>query len=300
MESEERAALIKAADSTSYAKSAEEFARLTERYSDAVADRMLDLSEMKPVAQVLDIGTGSGLIAMKAAQFGRDVNVTGIDQSVEMLIAARANADAGNRSDQVAFKRMDAENLDLADHVVDVVTSLYVLRHLPSPAKAVAEAYRVLKNGGRAVIAVGAPPSLFSIKGVGAAIDKIQDRVLEAAGRRAVSPGALRKFLDRSKADPVASHAAHHSAGDVSGMCRAAGFRNVRKHWFGQSFNLTPDEFWEVQAVFDSEARSRLEPFNDQALSELRGDFLKECRTIAQLGGKLVYRTGAEIVVAVR
>lgn len=291
---------IKAADSVSYAKSAKHFARLTERFSDSVADHLLDLAGIAPDCAVLDIGTGSGLVAIKGARRERDVKVIGIDQSEEMLAAARANARVGNCSDQVTFRQMDAENLDLTDQVMDVVTSLYVLRHLPNPAKAVAEAHRVLKQRGRAVIAVGAPPSLLSIHGVRAALDRVQDRLLLAAGRRAVSPVALRKFLDRRRVPSYASHAAHHSVGDVGGMCRAAGFSTVRRHWFGQSLHLTAEEFWDVQAVFDSEARSRLEPFDDQALGALREEFLKECRAIAGLGGKLVYRTGAEIFVAVR
>ena len=297
---DDRSVSIKEADIRSYAKSSGDFARLTERYSDAVADHMLILAGSRPGASLLDIGTGSGLVAVKAAIQQPELHATGIDQSQEMLEQARARAKSKGVDTQTTFRSMDAENLDLQDGTIDLVTSLYVLRHLPNPAKAVAEAYRVLRTGGRAVIAVGAPPALLSSDGMRAAIDKLQDRVLESLGRRAVSPAALRKFLDRQGIGPAASHAAHHGAGDVADMYRTAGFTHVRMHWFGQSFALLPEEFWEVQAVFDSEARSRIEPLDPARIAELREEFLTECRVITRRGGKLLYRTGAEIHVADR
>lgn len=291
---------IKRADVKSYAKSAGSFARLTERFSDSIADHMLDLSGIDRGYKVLDIGTGSGLVAIKAATRGNNIHVTGIDQSEEMLEQARVNSKLKGLEKRTSFILMDAEALKMADAEFDVVTSLYVLRHLPDPLKALGEAFRVLKNGRHAVIAIGASPSLFSKAGMRAGFNKIQDRFLELANRRAVAPGALRRFLEYTGVGPEVSHAKNHLAGDLAEMCNAVGFVNVRSHWFSQSFDLTPPEFWDVQAVFDSDARSRIAPLKQSEMKELRGRFLDRCHKIVERGGRLIYRTGAEIYVAER
>lgn len=269
-------------------------------YSNAVASHMLDLAGMGREVELLDIGTGSGLVAIRAAKLGNCKHVTGIDQSKEMLIEARANALAERLGDRVIFRAMDAENLDISDGVIDIVTGLYVLSHLPNPGKAIDEAYRVVKKGGRAVFAVGAPPALLTADGLRAVLDKGQDRLLESLGRRATSPTSLRNFLDRRGVGGQSSHAVQHAKADVAYMYRKAGFRNIQKHWFGQSFDLSPEQFWEVQSIFDSEARSRLSVLGKDVIYHLRAEFLSKCRAIVERGGKLIYRTGAQIYVGER
>jgi ubiquinone/menaquinone biosynthesis C-methylase UbiE len=291
---------IKQSDAQSYAKFSGDFARLTWRYSDAVASHMLDLATISTEDKLLDIGTGSGLVAIKFAKLGNCKQAIGIDQSQEMLAEARAKAVVEQLGDRVVFRAMDAENLDLPDAEIDIVTGLYVLSHLPNPGKAVEESYRMLKKGGHAVFAVGAPPPLPTMDGLRASFVKVQDILLEPLGRRAISPTSLRSFLDRQRIGAQRSHAAHQDTGDVEHMFRAAGFINVQKHWFGQTFDLSLEEFWEVQSVFDSEARSRLDVLDENVVAKLRTEFLAECRAIKGRGGRLIYRTGAQIYIAER
>ena len=86
----------------------------------------------------------------------------------------------------------------------------------------------------------------------------------------------------------------------MSGMLAAVGFKNIRREWWGERFQLTPEEFWDVQAVFDSEARERLTALPDVEVEKLKRKFVSECKVLADRGASLVYRTGAIIYSAER
>jgi len=116
--------------------------------------RVLAFAAAQPGEQVLDVACGTGLVALPAAEaVGPQGHVTGIDISGEMLHAAQRSADERGLSN-VSFARMDAEQLDLPDASFDVVTCALGLMYVPDPAEAVREMRRVLKPGGRMVIAV--------------------------------------------------------------------------------------------------------------------------------------------------
>lgn len=98
--------------------------------------------------KILDVGTGSGIMAFLLAQLGHDV--TGIDLSSGMLEQARNNA-AALKLD-VRFEQSDAEKLPFADQSFDAVVNRIVLWNLPNPEAAFAEWKRVLRPGGRLVV----------------------------------------------------------------------------------------------------------------------------------------------------
>jgi ubiquinone/menaquinone biosynthesis C-methylase UbiE len=104
----------------------------------------------KPL-EVLDVGTGPGVMAFFMAELGH--RVTGIDLSAGMLEQARNNAE-WLRLD-VRFRQGDAENLPFPEHYFDAVVNRIVLWNLPSPERAIQEWTRVLKPGGRLVIIDG-------------------------------------------------------------------------------------------------------------------------------------------------
>jgi SAM-dependent methyltransferase len=95
-----------------------------------------------------DLGCGTGHVAAALAPYV--ANVIAVDRSGEMLQAAKRRVrDLPN----VTVKRGELESLPIADQELDAATLLLVLHHLPDPAAALAEAARVLKPGGRLVIA---------------------------------------------------------------------------------------------------------------------------------------------------
>lgn len=98
----------------------------------------------KSQIEILDIGTGPGFFAILLAQEG--YQVTAIDCTAEMLAEAQENA--GALAEQITWKIMDAQQLELADSSFDLVLSRNLTWVLEDPEQAYREWYRVLKPGG--------------------------------------------------------------------------------------------------------------------------------------------------------
>jgi len=120
----------------------------------AFRDRVLDLARLIPGESVLDVGCGTGTLAIAAKQrVGPSGNVFGIDASTEML--ARAKKKARKARAEVLFRNGLAEAMPFPDGHFDAVLSTVMLHHLPQKTriKCAAEFRRVVKPGGR-VLAV--------------------------------------------------------------------------------------------------------------------------------------------------
>ncbi len=113
--------------------------------------RSLDLLEPRPGAALLDLGCGTGedalALAPRVAPGGR---VLGVDRSTAMIAEARRRA--GGRPG-LEFAEGDALALPVADGVLDGARAERVLLHVDEPARAVGEMMRVLRSGGRIVVA---------------------------------------------------------------------------------------------------------------------------------------------------
>jgi SAM-dependent methyltransferase len=109
--------------------------------------------ELGPGETVVDLGSGAGFDAILAAQMvGAGGRVIGVDMTPAMLAKARANA-AVVALANVEFREGLLEALPVADGAADVVISNGVINLCPDKASALAEAYRVLKPGGRLQVA---------------------------------------------------------------------------------------------------------------------------------------------------
>jgi phosphatidylethanolamine/phosphatidyl-N-methylethanolamine N-methyltransferase len=97
---------------------------------------------------VLEIGVGTGL---SLPLYRRDLRVTGIDLSEDMLLKASRRI-REKKLDNQAVAVMDAGRLAFAGESFDAVAAMYVMTVVPDPAKVMDEIWRVLKPGGEAII----------------------------------------------------------------------------------------------------------------------------------------------------
>ena len=116
-------------------------------------ERMLELARLKSGEAVLDVGCGTGTLAIAAKRkVGPDGAVYGIDASPDMI--PRAGHKAGKAGVDVMFRKETVQALSFPDGRFDVVLSTLMLHHLPKPARAqcVLEIKRVLRPAGRVLI----------------------------------------------------------------------------------------------------------------------------------------------------
>lgn len=115
----------------------------------AFRDRLVVLARLAPGQSVLDIGCGTGSLAMAAKRcLGSAGRVQGIDASPEMI--ARARRKASKSGIDVSFTQGVVESLPFPHRHFDRVLSTVMLHHLPRPAReqCAREIRRVLKPGG--------------------------------------------------------------------------------------------------------------------------------------------------------
>lgn len=118
------------------------------RIEELVADRVE--AAAGPAARLLEVGVGTGRIALPLRRRGREV--VGVDLSLPMLERYRAKAAAEGLAPP-AVLRADATRLPFRDACVDAVLEVHVLHLVPAWERALAEARRVLAAGG--VVLVG-------------------------------------------------------------------------------------------------------------------------------------------------
>jgi ubiquinone/menaquinone biosynthesis C-methylase UbiE len=112
-----------------------------------IASRLVDLAAPSKGDVVLDVGTGTGLVANLLAPKVQPGPVFGIDLSENMLSIARSR-----KAKNVQFVGMAAEHLVFRPETFDLVTMGEALAYLADPTTALEEAHRVLKAGGRLAV----------------------------------------------------------------------------------------------------------------------------------------------------
>jgi ubiquinone/menaquinone biosynthesis C-methylase UbiE len=103
--------------------------------------------------RVLDIGTGSGRLAIELAKArGGNFEITGVDVSENMLKLAQENARQSGLREKIHFILANGDSLPFADGYFDLVISYASLHHWFRPAAVFKEAQRVVRKGGAVII----------------------------------------------------------------------------------------------------------------------------------------------------
>lgn len=186
----------------------EGFAVLT---SEAVP-RLLEAARTTRGTRLLDVGTGTGGVAVAAEQIGAEV--AAVDFSEAMLAAAR------RQHPDIDFRLAPADDLPFRQGSFDALVANAVLHHLGDPARALGEAHRVLSPGGRIACTIWAEPVQLEAFGIFFAA------VEQHAGAAELPHGPLFGVTDRDT---------------LEGLFTAAGF---------VGFDLEPvDVVWRMDSV---------------------------------------------------
>jgi demethylmenaquinone methyltransferase/2-methoxy-6-polyprenyl-1,4-benzoquinol methylase len=120
---------------------------------------LIEAIDPRPGQRVLDVATGTGLVAFALAR--RGATVTALDQSEHMLDGARSRAAKHPElANQVTFIQGEAEHLPFAEDEFDALTFTYLLRYVDDRAATMRELARVTKPGGRiGMVEFGVPVS---------------------------------------------------------------------------------------------------------------------------------------------
>jgi ubiquinone/menaquinone biosynthesis C-methylase UbiE/DNA-binding transcriptional ArsR family regulator len=128
---------------------------------ESVERLMRDMVGTTPIETLVDLGTGTGRILEIFA--GQARKLLGVDSSRDMLAIARTHL-GKNSEAKAEFRLADIYALPLADQSADLVTIHQVLHFLDEPQKALLEARRVLKTGGRLLVVDFAPHDLEALR----------------------------------------------------------------------------------------------------------------------------------------
>ena len=174
-------------------------------------------TKSRPFA-LLDIAGGTGDVALRVIEAGgKDTRATVCDINPDMLAVGRERAAARSHADAVTFTEANAEALPFKDRSFDAATIAFGIRNVPRIDRALAEAFRVLKIGGRFLCLEF---SAVNVPGLDTLYDAYSFNVIPALGRVVAGDAESYRYLVESirrfpKPRPFAD------------MLRTAGFARV-------------------------------------------------------------------------
>jgi len=167
---------------------------------------------------LLDVAGGTGDIAFRAARAaGSGFKATVCDINPDMLAVGRERAVARHLDDRVSFIEGNAEELAFANNTFDGYTIAFGIRNVPRIGRALAEAFRVLRPGGRFLCLEF---STVDVPGLDRIYDLFSFNVIPPLGRAVTGDADSYRYL-------VESIRKFPRPGEFAEMVRAAGFSRV-------------------------------------------------------------------------
>lgn len=165
----------------------------------------VDHMRVGPRDRVLDIGCGGGMAIGLLAKRATDGHVAGVDYSPDMVVQSRRRNRAAILQKRVEVQRGDAMALPYPDDSFDQASAIETFYFWPDPAKGLAEAYRVLKPGGKLTV------------------------TLEMSREAAANPTLVQRLLGRRFTERSEREGLRILSGtDLTDLLAKAGFRDNR------------------------------------------------------------------------
>lgn len=136
-------------DPTEWTNVAAAYEEVVEPFMGQFADEALRIADLKPEERVLDVATGPGTLAVRAARLAKHVVAT--DYADGMLERLKARVEREGLKN-VEVRRMNGQQLELASESFDAAFSLFGLIFFPNRSRGFSELQRIVKPGGRAVV----------------------------------------------------------------------------------------------------------------------------------------------------
>jgi SAM-dependent methyltransferase len=228
---------------------AEAYERFMGRWSRLVAPLLVDFADVPDSGRVLDIGSGTGSLALAIAQRKGRARVLGIDRSKEYVAYANSrNPYPGRASFQVG----DAQHLEFPDASFDAALSLLVFNFIPDPRKALSEARRTTRPGGN----------------IAAAVWDYGDgmRMLRIFWDAAVSIDAGAEKLDEK-------HMPLCRSGEMSDLWKQGGLENVREQPIDIDIRFKSfGDYWDTFLLGQGPAGAYVRSLDREKLQALRSE----------------------------
>ncbi len=238
------------------------------------AEDALRIASPQPDERVLDVAAGTGAFALLAAK--QRAQVVATDFAPLMIRRLEAKA-AGMGLTGIETRVMDGQNLDLPDASFDVAASVFGLIFFPDRVKGLREMHRVLRPGGRAVLATWSAPPRVRVVSI------VADAVREALPH---VPPPKEPPAIFSHADPKR----------IEGEALEAGFKTVDITTVTHTWVLpTPESVWTDLAPTSPVFKTLLEGLDDRSRSLVRDAVIAHA-TRAVRGGRVELPSEAHIV----
>lgn len=240
------------------------YARFMGRYSEPLADRLVELAGVRAGQRVVDVGCGPGVLTARLVERLGPEGVVALDPSPPFVAAAR------ERCPGVDIRQGRAEDLPYGDGSVDVALANLVVHFMSDPVQGLREMGRVTRADGT---------------------------IAATVWNHATSTGPLSTFWQAAKdLDPAAADEAAlpgTGEGDLGSLVRAAGLREVEEGTITVTVPYSSfEEWWEPYTLGVGPAGDHVRQLDEAARTELR----EHCRELLPDGPFTIDATAWSVV----
>ena len=209
-------------------KRAKEFKRRTGLDYQTLLTQIIEVADLHPGMQVLELATGTGMIARHLVGLvGTDGKIIGVDRTTELVERARLDAQSAKVGTRIEWRTAPLNHLPFNDKQFDLVTCGLAFNQL-EPKDIFREAYRILKTDSALLIAAELVPAA----GLSDFIQKIR-----------------RQYYRYIKRNNEEANAHFYSSDELAEMLRGAGFRQIVIRSLKSKMGVTGRSFSLIRAV---------------------------------------------------